>query len=364
MSRRVLHLESGRHLYGGARQVAYLIEGLARAGLDNVLVCPPAGALARADLPARLAPLPLHGDVDPLLPFRLAWLLRRERADLLHVHSRRGADLYGGLAARLAGVPAVLSRRVDHPEGRLGRALKYPQYRRIVAISAAIGRVLTAQGVPPARVRVVPSAVPVPAVVDRAAARRALAARYGLSPEAPVVAMAAQFIPRKGHAVLLAALPQVLAAQPQARFLLFGQGPLQAQVAEQVARRFDGRVILPGFEPSLATLLPGLDLLVHPALAEGLGVILLQAGAVGVPAVACAAGGMPEVVRDGQTGLLVPPGDADALAAALIRLLREAPLRRRLGEAARQHVQAHFSTEAMVAGNLAVYESLWQGTGA
>lgn len=364
MSRRVLHLEAGRHLYGGARQVAYLIEGLARAGLDNVLVCRPDSALARADLPARLAPLPLHGDVDPLLPLRLARLLRGERADLLHVHSRRGADLYGGLAAGLAGVPAVLSRRVDHPERRLGRALKYSRYRRIVAISAEIGRVLLAQGVPPGRVQVVPSAVPVPAVVDRAAARRQLTTRYDLPADAPVVAMAAQFIPRKGHAVLLAALPQMFAAVPQARVLLFGQGPLQARIAEQAARDFDGRVLSPGFEPALATLLPGLDLLVHPALAEGLGVILLQAGAAGVPAVATAAGGMPEVVRDGQTGLLVPPGDADALAAALIRLLREAPLRRRLGEAARRHVQAHFSIEAMVAGNLAVYESVWQGAGA
>ncbi|MDN5872257.1 MAG: glycosyltransferase, partial [Nitrococcus sp.] len=116
-----------------------------------------------------------------------------------------------------------------------------------------------------------------------------------------------------------------------------------------------------GFRNDLPRVLPNLELVVHPARREGLGVALLQAAACGVPTVACRAGGIPEAVRDGENGLLVEPGDTGALASAVNRLLAEPALARRYGAAGRVLVQRAFSIEAMVRGNLAVYAKISAG---
>jgi glycosyltransferase involved in cell wall biosynthesis len=113
-----------------------------------------------------------------------------------------------------------------------------------------------------------------------------------------------------------------------------------------------------GFREDLDSLLPALDGFVHPATAEGLGVAVLEASRAGLPVVAAAAGGVPEIVVPGETGWLVPPGDAEALGQALVQLLDDPDEARRRGAAARERVRTEFSVAAMVAGNLAVYRGL------
>ena len=359
---KVLHVESGRYLYGGALQVVFLLQGLAKRGGDeHVLACPCGSAIAAAARPhaTRVHELALGGDIDVGSLGRLRRLIRAERPDLVHLHSRRGSDLWGGLAARLEGVPAVLSRRVDNPEPRAWAALKYRLYRRVIAISHGIRAVLLAEGLAPERVVCVHSAVDTaryrPGCADPGWLRR----EFGLPEDGAVLAMVAQFIPRKGHRVLLDALPAVWAAHPRTQVLLFGQGPEHAAIAAEVARRgFADRVRLPGFRDDLHQVLPCVDLVVHPAALEGLGVSLLQAAACGVPIVATRAGGIPEVVEDGVNGTLVAPGDAPALGAAIERLLADPALRQRYGVAGRTLAQERFSVDAMVAGNRSVYEKL------
>ncbi len=127
-----------------------------------------------------------------------------------------------------------------------------------------------------------------------------------MAPDEPIVGMAAQFIPRKGHDLLLQAIPAILRDHPRTRFLLFGRGPLHGRVSRKVREAgLDGAIQIPGFREDLPDLLPCLDLLVHPATMEGLGIILLQAAASGLPVVASAAGGIPEAVVDQANG---PPG--------------------------------------------------------
>lgn len=354
----VLHVESGRHLYGGALQVTYLLEGLAGHGVRNLLVCPPGSAIAGAVAgSAEVLATPMGGDLDLALVWRLRRLIRACRPDLVHLHSRRGADLLGGLAAALAGVPCILTRRVDNPEPRAWVAAKYRLYRRVVTISEGIRRVLLAEGVPARKVVCVHSAVRLEnerPVCDRGW----FEAQFGLVPGAPVVGVVAQLIPRKGHRYLIAALPAILAAVPHARFLFLGQGPLRAEL-EAACAPFAGQVVFAGFRPDIERILPCLDVLAHPAEMEGLGVSLLQAAACAVPIVACAAGGIPEIVRADQNGILLPPRPApEQVAAALVRLLTDPALARRMGEAGRAIVRREFSVEAMVAGNLRVYRAL------
>ena len=365
MSLKVLHVEAGRHLYGGALQARYLIEGLSRRGVRNVLVCPRGAAIAEAAGPFcdRVAELPMGGDMDVGFVWRLRRVIRQVQPDLIHLHSRRGADVFGGVAARLCRVPAVVSRRVDNPERAWVARLKYRLFHRVITISQAIREVLLREGVPPEQVVCVPSAVDV-AAYSGGCDGRVLCEAFGLSGDETVVGVIAQLIPRKGHRYLLEAAPRILQAHPQVRFVFFGQGPLEGEIREQVSRLgLAAHVLLAGFRDDLPRILPCLDLVVHPVEMEGLGVSLLQAGAAGVPMVGARAGGVPEILGD-DAGLLVPPGDVPALAEAVLRLLDDPDLRLRLGGAARERVSRRFSLDAMVDGNLAVYRSvLGKGAG-
>jgi len=355
----VLHLETGRHLYGGALQVYYLIHGSARLGLRNLLICPEGSRIQAAvrDL-AHVLPVRYRGELDPRLGIATIAAIRRHRPDLVHVHSRRGADWWGGAAARRTGVPAIISRRVDNPEpSRLGRG-KYRLFDRVISISQGIRQMLVNAGVPAAKIVCVPSGIPVdaePAACDRSE----FLAAFGLPPDAFTVAVVAQLIPRKGHRFLIQALPAILSHCPTTRLLFFGRGPAEADLRRSCAAAgLSDRVRFAGFRPDVQRFLPCIDVIAHPATMEGLGIALLEAAAARRPLVAAAVGGIPEIVLDGETGLLVPPGEPQALAAAVIRLLSDPDLRARLGRRGRELVQQRFSIRAMVAGNLAVYTDL------
>jgi glycosyltransferase involved in cell wall biosynthesis len=356
----IAHLETGQHLYGGARQVLMLLDGLARKDIQTTLVCPPDSAISTAadGSAINVVTLPMRGDLDVTFASRFGRWLKQSQPDLLHVHSRRGADLWGGLAANRAGVPAVLTRRVDNPELPLLGALKYRAYKRVIAISGAIRQQLVTDGVGADRIRVVRSVIQ-PDDCQPDWSREQFLDAFGLAEEHKVVVCAAQFIPRKGHADLLAAWPTVVAACPQARLVLLGQGPDERALRAAVKQAgLISTVQFAGFRNDLRHFLGRADVLVHPALKEGLGICLLEAQSARVPIVATRAGGIPEAVSEGESALLVPPGDSVALAGALGQLLADSDLRARMGAAGFTHVSQNFSPEVMVSGNLDVYQEL------
>ncbi len=361
---KVLHVEGGRNLYGGAQQVLYLLQGLAKRGLANALACPAGSEIADAAAPfAEVHTMRMGGDPDIGIVQRLRRCIRLCRPDLVHLHSRIGADVMGGIACRLERVPVVHSRRVDNPESRLAVALKYRLHDRVIAISEGIGRVLLAEGLPKDKLRVVRSAVDVERF-DRPCDRERVCAALGVPSHARLVGVIAQLIPRKGHRFLIEALPPLIAEFPPLQVLFFGKGAEERDLTRRIADAgLQDRVRLAGFRDDLPDVLPCLDLLVHPALMEGLGVSLLQAASAGVPIVASNAGGIPEAVRDGLNGILVPPGNAVALEVAIARLLRHPDLARRMGRAGRVLMRNEFSIDAMVEGNLAVYRELLQDDG-
>ena len=311
------------HLYGGAYQVLHLLR-LLKGRCENILACPKDSAIAAEALKigVDVAAIPLSGEGSFCAYFAIRELIREKRPDIVHIHSRRGADLWGMLAARRAKNPFVITRRVDNPEPRMLAKFRYGKAARVVGISGKIVDVLASEGVPGEKLRLIRSGVDTE-TFKPGAGKSVLQKEFGIAPDEKVVVMAAQFIHRKGHATLLESAPTVLAAQPKTRFLLLGRGPLKEDIA-LAAKKFGDRFVIPGFRNDFSAILPECDILAHPAEMEGLGVVILQAAACGLPVVAGRAGGIPEVVRDGDSGFLVEPRDSKALAEKIVALGNDA----------------------------------------
>ncbi len=360
---KILHVETGRHFLGGPQQVIYLINALRERGHDNTLVCPPDSGIDGVARQAgiRVQNLFCAGDLDLPFAYRLSQFLKELGPDIVHCHSRRGADILGGLAASIADIPTVVSRRVDNTEMRLMAALRYRPFKKVIAISQAVADVLLDRGVEAERLTIIRDAVDAEAFDDEPdcdAFRR----EFSLTKDDFVIAAAGQLIPRKGHQYLLQAVADLKDRYPQLKLIIFGEGYLNNQLRSQAASIGLGDIVqFAGFRDDLDTFLACFDLFAHPALAEGLGVAALKASAAAVPVVGFAAGGMVEAVVHEETGLLVAPEDADALADAIKRFIDEPGVGQRFGEAGKLRMQNEFSIDTMADDYLALYETVLNG---
>ncbi|MEM7084284.1 MAG: glycosyltransferase family 4 protein [Pseudomonadota bacterium] len=365
---KVMHIEAGRHLYGGARQVLYLAEGLKLRGIDCAVVCP-AGSEIAARLPHMgipVFPIPMGGDLDFAVIGRLRKLIADFEPDIIHLHSRRGADWFGSIAARrFPDIPVIVSRRVDNAESALVVKYKYRLFDRVVAISSAIRDVLADAGVPAQKLRVVHSAVRT-ATWERSWDRVAFAKTFFNQTSgsvekrrAPVIGMVAQLIKRKGHRFVLEAVPMIRERYPDVRVVFFGRGPEDSRLMLQAQRLgIEQAVTFAGFRKDINHWLGCLNVFIHPPLTEGLGVAVLQAAAASLPIVASRVGGVTEIIEDEVNGLLIDPESPAQIAEGVLRLLDDREGAEAMGKAAHEKVVSQFSVDAMVEGNLNVYLEL------
>lgn len=356
---RILHIESGRKLYGGARQAGYLINGLVAAGVDNVLVCEPGHPLAGCVSNTPVVDFRSAGDLDLLFARRLRHIIRDVSPDIVQVHSRRGADRYAGRAARSLAVPAVLTRRVESREPALHLRRMSRRYAAVVAISSVVEQQLAAAGIESQQVHRIPSAVDTALFRPNPDARARLLGHFGLADDAVVVGVASQLIRRKGIGNLLASLPAVVAACPDLQLLVFGQGPERGALERQLRTlKLQSQVRLCGFTNDWPDVLPGLDLLLHPARREGLGSVILEAMAAGVPVVAQAAGGIVDVIQDGHNGWLVPDATPAAWRQVLVPVLANREEREQRARAARREIEGNYTIDTMTARYLRLYNDV------
>jgi glycosyltransferase involved in cell wall biosynthesis len=278
--------------------------------------------------------------------------LRRVRADVLCVHGYK-AGLLGRLAARRAKVPVVAVSR-----GWTYESLKIRAYEcldrinlrwmdRVVCVSQGQAVKVRRAGIPEAKIVVIPNAIRMdrfnsPDPAGRAQLERLFPGRVG-----QIVGAAGRLSPEKGFSVLVDAVALVAQSAPDAGFVLFGSGVLrEALEAQLVARGLSNRFVLAGFCSDLDRLLPELDLLVQSSYTEGMPNVVLEACAAGVPVVATAVGGTPEIVEDGANGYLIPPGDPGALAQAILKVLGDKHGRRGMACRGQQIVRERFTFEA------------------
>jgi glycosyltransferase involved in cell wall biosynthesis len=369
---RVVHIIKVVRVAGAEQHLLTLLAGLRDRGVDAqlLLLTEPDKAmdnyvrvLTERSIPVQRWTIYRHADVG--LYRRLIGALRPLKPEVVHTHLLH-ADLFGIPAARLARVPvAVTSRHNDNifrhrfPIKQINRTL-WRWADAGVAISDALRQFsITVEGAPPERVCRIYYGLEAGPPLERKIARAALLNELSLSPDTVLIGVVCRLIEQKGVAYGLRAFAQVAARFPAAHLVIAGDGPLRARLeTETRSRGLAGRVHFLGWRSDVTPTLAGLDMMLMPSLWEGFGLVLLEAMAQQVPIIASAVSAIPEVVVDGETGLLVPPRDVDALAAALTRLLADRPLRQHMGLMGRDRLETHFGAARMVDETLALYERL------
>jgi len=296
-------------------------------------------------------------------------LLRRLTPDVLNLHYLLPTGLAGQWWARRLGIPTVttlIGMDVYDPHYRpaapwrslMRRAVQRTQ--AVVCISSFVRSVVEreyppAPGVP---CRVIPHGVDVKTFHPRMRDDE-LRREYGVGPEEPLVLTVQRLYPRKGVGTFLEAAARIARDRPQARFVVAGEGPERPVLERRAAELgLSARVLFTGAVPAarLPALYAAADVFAFHTFHEGLGIVLLEAQASGCPVVTTAAGGTLDIVRDGDSGLLVRPGDADAFARAVVRVLGDEELARRLRVRGRQVSEAEFDWDVVVERYLEVFE--------
>lgn len=358
---------------GMLRHLLDLLRYLDRSLFQPLVAGPPQGKLpcAIGSLGVDFIPLPLKGNWQPWqyprLREELSGFIRRAGINLVHTHGVH-AGLVGRWAAHRAGVPVIATAHnfvYSRPGPRWQKAALAWYQRRLVpitdcfiAVSQGLAQELQrVEGVPPGKIVTIYNGVD----LDRLAVAfgRAGEKRLPFLADGPVVGTIARLIPEKGVDVFLRACALIVRVEPQVRFLIIGDGPSRRALEELAGRLGLGeRAFFVGQVEEAASLLPFLDVYVQPSRQEGFSLAVLEAMAAGLPIVASSTGGLVEVVRPGENGYLVAPGDWEGLAREILFLLRHPGLARHLGRAGRRLVAARFGVTGMVQATQEVYRRL------
>jgi len=357
---RIMYLTESTGWSGGAQQVLWMAGALQKRGHELLLACQPGSDILER---SRAAGLPteevrMRQDYDVPAAYRVAELLKKHRTELLHAqHST--AHALGLMAAWWARVPAfAVTRRVVFPlKKNVFSRLKYLS-RRIdgyVAISEAVKNELSKAGVGPERIEIIPSVMNQRdgTPQDRLDVRRELR----LAAERPLITTIANYADFKGQDYLVQAAVDVVKKFPGAQFLLAGRDTEKLQpLVDQSG--LTASIRLTGFRTDVPRLLAASDIFVLPSLQEAAGTALREAMAAGLACIGTNVGGIPESIADGETGLLVPPADAGALALAILRLLENPQKTRTMAVRGRAFVRENFTLEPASVKMEAFYERL------
>lgn len=377
MSRyKVLHLHTLPVISGSGINTYLTMKGTPQDRFAVAMACAPGGKLNTIVREAGITVHEVRHMVQPLRPFKdllalleIIRILRREKIDIVHTHNSK-AGFLGRLAGRLAGVPVVVHTVHGFAFHQSEPAWRRALFRSLERMAASWSDHTIFISQPmidwARRERILREGryAKIYSGIDLETFRGysweevgRLRGDLGFHADDRVIGFVSKLWEGKGHEVALHAMARIVQEVPQAKLLLVGEGPLEKQLRGVSGRLgLRERVVFAGFRTRIAEVTSLCELCILPSFFEGMGRVLVEAGACGRPVVASRVGGIPDVVEDGITGFLVPPGDAASLAGAVLRLLRDRDLARRMGCAARDKINLQFDARTMVCDIVDVYE--------
>ncbi len=356
---RILHTESSKGWGGQENRTMNELVTMRDRGHELAVVGRPGARILDRAKEAGFATftVDMRGAIDLPAIIKLRRVIREFGADVVNTHSGRDTQLAGMAARTLSQRPRIV--RTRHLALPITSKFTYSILPdQVVTVSRFVERYLVGAGVPQAKVCTIATGVDF-GRYQPSTAGGTLKAELGLSPDTLLIGTVAILRAKKGHAEILDAAPAVLARFPEAHFVFAGDGPQTENLKARIAAEgLDGRVHLLGLRRDVTNVLESLDLFVLPTHQEALGTAFIEAAALGVPAIGTNIDGVPEIVQDGSTGLLVPPHDGKALGEAIISLLADPERRAAMSRTASEFVRRQFSREKMAEGMEALYQRL------
>ena len=357
---RILHTESSKGWGGQENRTLNEMIGMRELGHEMAVVSQPgARILERArEAGFETFEIPMRGAVDFPAMVKLRRLMKSWRADIINTHSGRDTQL-AGMAARSIGGGRPRIIRTRHLALPITSRFSYSVLPdQVVTVSRFVGEYLVSAGVPARKITVVPTGIDF-SRYENSLQGGTLKQELGLSPDAMLIGTVAILRYKKGHSEILDAVPKVLAEHPDVHFVFAGDGPMYQTLAERIDKEgLQARVHLLGLRKDIVNILQSIDLFVLPTHQEALGTAFIEAAAMGIPVVGSNVDGVPEVVENGNTGLLVPPLDGAGLAVAINQLLASPAMCQRMGQFAKERIRRLYSREAMVLGMQTLYSRL------
>ena len=360
---RILHINTERTWRGGEQQTLYLLRSLVERRISCHLVCQAQSPMAQKALEAgvEVFPITMRGEADLPACLRIRKLITTHGYDIVHSHTSHAHTL-AFLAALGRRTCRLVTRRVDFSIIR-NRFLPINgiKYRFMadyyIAISHKIKKVMVNDGIGADRIFVVHSGIDLQRF-DRVAGDH-LVDEFNLKPDERIVINVAHLAGHKGQKYLVRAIPRVLAVIPKVHFFIIGEGELMSELqALSVSLGIGHALTFTGFRNDVGAFYKLADLFVMSSVQEGLGTAILDALALGKPVVAANSGGIPEIIKDGETGRLVEAGDSQALAKGIVEMLSQVDQAEAMAQRGQAEVTAKFSIDAMAENNLAVYNRL------
>lgn len=361
---RILHLDSEKTWRGGENQIRYLIEGLNKKNIEQWAAAPKESvAVQEKRWACTLLPLASSSPLD----FRNWWILYRaikdNKIDIVDAHSAKAHSLALNVAQFLPQLKIVVHRRVDNvPQSNYFTRRKYlhPRVSQFVAISSAISEVLKSYGVGVSKITTVKSAVDSKYydTLKQLQAKQELRKKFNFSQDVTLIGNASALSSQKGYETLIQSIAELKKNRVSGfKVVIAGSGELEQELKKLTEKlKLNEEVHFLGFIKNVPEFLACLDILAIPSNNEGLGTVILDAVLAGCCPVGSRVGGIPEIIINNRTGLLIEAGDYLELARHLKLLIEDPKLRAQLAENAVQHVKTNFSLTSMVEGNLRVYE--------
>lgn len=361
----ILHTESSSGWGGQENRTVHEGVGLKRLGDRVIVLCRPE---ARIKVKAEAAGLEvrthaLRSSFDIGAVRFVMNLIKKEKVDVVSTHSGKDS-LICSVAARLSRRRPVIVR-TRHLALPITSKTSYSILpHKVVTVSEYVRKYLVEdRGIDRNKVVSIPTGIDLTRF-DPENVRDTLREDLGIDKGTPVVGTVAILRRKKGHHLLLDAIPGILKEVPGAIFVFAGEGPQRHNIEAKIKElNLDRHVFILGLRGDVPAVIAGFDLFVLPTLQEALGTSIIEASAMGKAVVATRIGGIPEVVDDNVTGMLVEPENPRALAAAVIKLLKNEKLRKSMGEAGRKLVEREYSTERMVERMHDLYNRLVRGVG-